>query len=369
MNLPRLCTCGILWLFLILFSQNPARADVSLTATGISSLVANNASQAEKTAFDDALYKVYLELALRVVPGSSSFELTQKLKGFVSSRGIQDIIQYKIVSRSQQDTLLMITIDITLNDTPLRNWLQGQSLMTPYAMRPRILLVITCRGPGPSDRYEWWTTSTPKGYSPFESQMATMFRNVGENIADPPQQITPPPSGSDKAVILGGSQGIDLVLSGLITHKSIDAATLDSRLDISLVDPKTRQHLISESVSLKGTVDQRMMNELLITAVMVQIRAEIAKKVIAVNPSVNEKALCIEGILDNDTYQIIINALRSMDTVSKITVSRIQGHTICHVVQLKGNLQDTMESLRQRNVVSADIAIEGDTAYIRILNP
>ncbi|HWR68987.1 MAG TPA: hypothetical protein VN416_08205, partial [Desulfomonilia bacterium] len=154
------------------FSLNPARAEVSLITTGISSLVENKVSQAEKAAFDDALFKAYIETALKIVPGSSSKDLVLRLIGFVSARGTEDIIQYKIVSRSQIDNMLVLTMDIRMNDNPLREWLRSQSLTTPLSMRPRILLVITSRGPGLSERYEWWTTGMPKGYSTFEAQLA-----------------------------------------------------------------------------------------------------------------------------------------------------------------------------------------------------
>jgi hypothetical protein len=110
------------------------------------------------------------------------------------------------------------------------------------------------------------------------------------------------------------------------------------------------------------------MNELLITAVLDQFRLEIAKKVSAVTPAYSEKGLCIEGIRDNDSYQALLAALRSMDAVSKITVSHIEGHTICHTIQIKGSLQDIMESLKEKNITPVDMAIDGDTAHLRLLN-
>ncbi len=368
MSIFRICMCGVLWLVLLAFGMNPARAEVSLTTTGFGSLVDGNVSRAEKTAFDDALFKAYLETALRFVPGSSSMELARVLKTFVSSRGNQDVVQYKIVSRSQLDAMLILSMDMKINETPLREWLQGQVLTTPLDLRPRIILVITTRGPGLSERHEWWTSSTPKGYSPFETQLAKNLREAGENVAGPPSQITKPPAGPDKAIILADATGADLVITGLLSHKSIDATMMESRLDLSLMDSRARQRLTSTSTTLKGTVDEKTMHDLLITAVMGQLREGIAKKVVRVKPAVSKRTLCIEGIRDNDTYQAIIAALRSMAGVSSVTISRVQGHTACHILQIQGNLQDVMESLRQRNIVPADMIIEGDTAYFRILN-
>lgn len=367
MSIPRICTCGILGLCLIILGLNPARAEITLTTTGISSLVDGNISQAEKSAFNDALYKAYLEAALRTAPGSSSIELARELRAFLTSRGTQDVIQYKIASRSQLDAMLTLSMDIRINDTPLREWLLRKGFTTPLAMRPRILLVITTRGPGQSERHEWWTSSAPKGYSPFEEQLATSLRDSGENVANPPMQITLPPAGPDKAFILADSEGATLVIAGLLSHRSADATMLESRLDLFLADTKTRQRLSSTTMTLKGTIDQKTMHELLAKALIDSLRIEIAKKVVSVNPSMSEKIICVEGIRDNDTYQAIISALRSMDAVSSITVSLVQGHTVCHVLQVRGSLHDIMESLRQKNIVPADTAIDGDTAYFRIL--
>lgn len=368
MSMARLSACGIIGLCLFTLGPNPAQADVSLTTTGISSLAESTASEAEKTAIDDALFKAYLETALKLVSGSSSLELTRRLKPFVASRGSQDVIQYKISSRSQLNRVLILSMDFVINDGPLREWLRVQSFMTPLALRPKILIAVTTRGPGQAERHEWWTSSMPKGYSSFEKQFAARLRESGEYVMDPPARITVPPEGPDRALVLAGSEQADLILTGLLTHRVPEATVTDSRLDLSLTDARTRQRVTSFSLTLRGTVDQVTMNDLLISAAFDQIRAEVAKKVVAVNLSVQEKILCIEGIRGTDAYQAIMNALRSMSSVSKVTVTQVQGHTVCHTLQIQGSLQDVMESLRQKGIVSADMAVDGDTAHIRILN-
>jgi len=100
-----------------------------------------------------------------------------------------------------------------------------------------------------------------------------------------------------------------------------------------------------------------------------QIRTEIAKKVVVVTPVMREKGLCIEGIKDYETYNSVLNAVRSLDTVSKISVSSFQGHSICHIIQIKGTLQEILDSLKQKKIAQADMIIEGDIASIRLLSP
>ena len=370
MNNSRLYSCGVFWLVLIvLCSLSPARAEVSLVVSGISVITGNNISQAEKFAYDDAFYKAYLEVALKLVPASSAVDLSQKLKGFVSSRGTQDIIQYQIVSRSQQDNVLILSLDLKINDTALKEWLKAQALTTPLGLRPLILLAITTRGPGPSDRYEWWSSAKPKGYSPFETQLVLRLRNAGENISEVPQHIAVLPAGPDRPVAVAANSGAHLVIIGTITHKSSDALTLDSHMNISIIDVRTRQRLFNSTITLKGTFDVKTMNELLITAVLDQMRTEITKKVAVITPILREKELCIEGVKEFDTYQSLFNTLRSMDTVTKIAVSRIQGHTICHTLQIKGSLQDILDSLKQKQIAQADMMVDGDVASVRLITP
>lgn len=369
MSPSRLVTCGVFWLLLAVYSPDPARAEVSLAVSGISSVSGSNIAQAEKAAFEDAFFKAYLSIALKTVPASSSADVAQRLLAFVASRGTQDIIQYQITSRSQQGNILLVNLDLKINEAPLKDWLQTQALTTPLGLRPRVLMAVTTRGPGASERHEWWTSAMPRGYSPFESQLSARLKDAGENVIDPPSGKSAPPAGADRARALGLSAGADLVVSGLLSHRSADAVTVDSRLDISLTEVKTGEKLFSTTVSLRGSVDARAMNELMITVVFDQMRAEIARKVVVVIPEVVGKTLCIEGITSHDTYQSLLNALRSIDGVSRVTVSSVRGHTICHDIQFRGSLQDILDALKQKGVVPADMVIQGDAATIRLLNP
>jgi hypothetical protein len=64
----------------------------------------------------------------------------------------------------------------------------------------------------------------------------------------------------------------------------------------------------------------------------------------------------------------MINALKSIEGVTRISITGIHGHSICHVMEIKGNLYDAMENLKRRQIAKADILVEGEAAYIRILD-
>jgi len=362
-------TFGIIWVLLFFCTSSPLLAEQSLVVSGISALQGNTVTQAEKLAFDDAFARAYLEIALKYVPSSSSFDLMRKLRGFAASRGNQDILQYKIISRSQQDNALLLEVDVRLNDAPLKEWLQAQGLTTPLFLRPKILLMISSRGPGLSERHEWWSMKTPRVYNPFETQFALRLRELGENVSDVPQKFSLPQSGMDRTIYVASSSGAAYLITGSVSHKLTPESSLDSRLELSLVDIGTKQIVSTLNVSLRGSADQKTMNDLLISSVIDQIRSHIAKKVTAINPMAKEKSLCIEGVRDYTLYQALINTLRSMDNVTKITVSGIKGHTVCHTLEIDGRLENVLDTLKQKQLAEADILIDGDAASIRILNP
>jgi len=362
-------TFGIVWVVLFFCISSPAHAEQSLVVSGIGALQGNTVTQAEKLAFDDAFARAYLEIALKHVPSSSSFDLMRKLRGFAASRGNQDILQYKIISRSQQENALLLEVEVRLNEAPLKEWLQAQGLTTPLFQRPKILLMISSRGPGLSERHEWWSTKTSRVYNPFEAQLALRLRELGENVSEVPQKISIPQAGADRIIHVASAAGAAYLITGSVTHKLTQESSLDSRLELSLVDIRTKQSVSTLSFSLRGSSDQKTMNDLLISSVIDQIRSHIAKKVTTINPMAKDKSLCIEGVRDYMLYQSLINTLRSMDSVSRITVSGIRGHTVCHSLEINGRLENVLDTLKQKQLAEADILIDGDTASIRILNP
>lgn len=369
MNKFRHLTCALYGLIIFFISPYPVYADVTLVTTGISAIADSNITQAEKTAFEDAFYKAYLELALKQVSSTSSADLAQKLRVFASSRGSQDVIQYHIVSRSQQDNVLVLGIEIRMNDAPLKDWLQAQAFTTPLGLRPKILLMVSSRGPGSGEKSEWWSSSG-KGYSSFEQQLAQKLRASGENVSDSLQRVPPAPGAAGERIFqIAAAAGADLVLSGSITYRFVDASTLDARLDLSFSDAKTRQKISSSAMNLKGNVDLRTMNDLLIAAVLDNMRSGIARKVVAVVLRPVEKKLCIEGIRNYETYQTLVNSLKSMDMMNKVSVTEIHDHAICHSIEIKSSLQDVLETLRKKQLVQADMLVEDDRASIRLLNP
>jgi hypothetical protein len=368
MVFPR-STCGFICLLIIFCTLSPAYAQQSLVVTGTGAIEGNNIAQAEKFAFDDAFSKTYLLIALRYVPASSSSDLVQKLRGFIASRGTQDILQYQILSRSQQEKILLLEIDIKLNDTPLKEWLQAQALTTPLALRPRILLMVAARGPGLTERYEWWTMNAPRSYSPFEAQLAGRLKDLGEYVSDVPQKIPFLQAGMDSTIQTASTAGADFLIAGAVAHKLTPEKLLDSRLELSLMDIHTKQRISTWNSMLRGSSDQKAMNELLINTVIDHIRSQVAKKVIIISPVVKEKTLCIDGIRDYAIYQSFINTLRSIDGITRISVASIKGHGICHTIETKGSIEDILNTLKQKQIAEADMIIDGDTATIRILNP
>lgn len=367
MNRTCIARCPVVILALGIILCSTAYAETTVTSTGITAASRPDAAQQDRAAFEDALYKAYLETALRYVPAAQARDLPGRLTGFVSSRGDRDVIRYKVVSRSQMGPVANVTFEIVLDETPLREWLMGSALTTPTAIRPKILLMVTTRGPKASPPSEWWSSPVAAHYGPFEVELASRLRTAGEYVLDPPVRVSLSPSSPNKARELGLSAGADIVVTGVLTHSMIDASSLSSRIDIRVIDIRSGSQIASFGVSLRGTVDVRLMNELLAAALMDPLKAAIASKVAVFRPDTSEKTICMEDVRDIIQYREILSALHSLGGVTDIRISGFQGKTVCHKARIEGSLTGIMEGLRSRLPVEADVSIREDEAMIRVL--
>ncbi|HNY64511.1 MAG TPA: hypothetical protein PKM41_03675 [Deltaproteobacteria bacterium] len=354
--------------FLLLIAPAATRADVLVSVTGVGAMEGNNQAKNEQTALQDAFAKAALQVSLRYVPQSSIPDLVKILPEYLSSRGIQDIRQYQITSRSQTNGVLLLNVDVKMNEEPLKEWVTRRALSSPVPLRPRVLLMVTDAAGG-KKTYEWWTDRAKSSYSPFEQQLASEMKHQGENVIDTPQISKIPRSEFLKPVDIARSLGADLLLTGTLSTVPIVNRLTETTLNISLMDVKSGAALSSWSLNHRSDLSASVMNSLMVTEIIGPVRALIGGRLISYTPISTRKTLCIEGIGSYATYQSIVNALKSMDTVSKLNVTGVYGgsHSICHALELRSSLTDVMENLRQKQVADADMLVEDDRAVIRIL--
>ncbi|MFY9397662.1 MAG: hypothetical protein WAR22_04785 [Desulfomonilia bacterium] len=355
---------GIISLFLLIATPLVCRGDTALTVHGLASIEDGNLAQAEKLALSDAFAKAAFHAALRYVPETSVADLMQSLPDYASSRGMRDILQYQITSRTQRDDTLLLSVDVRLDDDSLRQWLHERALTIPRAQRSKILLAISYLAPGSDAPYEWWASD--KGYSPFESQLAQELERLGENVLAAPMVR----KGGGKPldpVEAARTAGADMLITGTIAYTPVLDTLYECAFEVSLVDVATGEPVSSRSASHRGDMPLKVMNALMIDEVIEPVRAAISKRILSEAPGLARKTLCVEGISDYVTYQSMITALRSMDGVSRISITGIHGHSICHIMEVSGRLSDVMENLRRRQIARADIQVEAEVAYIRLI--
>jgi len=186
----------------------------------------------------------------------------------------------------------------------------------------------------------------------------------GENVIDPPAHLGVVPQSADAVRSMGAASRADIVISGTVAHASPDASNLSSRIDLVLVDMKTGGRIASIGLSLRGSVDQDTMNDLLVTAVMNRLKAAIAMKVTVYMPEPDEKTLCIDGLKDSAQYQEVMAALRSLRTISDIRISGFTGRTICHSVRIQGSLKDAMDRFRDVRPGWLDVSVKDDVVFL-----
>ncbi len=356
-------------IFLLFFLAAPliCRGDASLAVFGVGSIENANLARAEQRALEDAFAKAILQASLRHVPGSSVADLMQLLPGYLSSRGTQDILQYQITSRNQQDDVLLLSVDVKLDDDSLRQWLDAHALTVPRERRSKVLLAISFLGPGNVKPYEWWTSNKDRSYSSFESQFARELKHYGEYIIDPPKKTRAAREDStplDAAL----SAGADILITGSIAYTPVLDTLYECSLELSLMDVASRSVLSTWSVSLRGDFSTSAMNSLMINEVIKPVRTGISKKILSESPGVTKKTLCVEGVSDYITYQSMINSLKATEGVIRVSITSIHGHSICHIIEIKGSLFDAMENLKRRQIAKADILVENEAAYVRIIH-
>lgn len=364
MRITNKTAAGIISLFLLIAAPLVCRGDTALTVHGLASIENGNLAQAERLALSDAFSKAALHAALRHVPETSVADLMQSLPDYASSRGMRDILQYQVTSRTQRDDTLHLSVDVRLDDDSLRQWLQQRALTVPRAQRSKVLLAISYLAPGSETPYEWWAAG--KGYSPFESQLAQELGRMGENVLVAPKvrkggEEPPDPVETARAA------GADMLITGTIAYTPVLDTLYECAFEVSLVDVASGEPVSSRSASHRGDVPLAVMNSLMIDEIIEPVRAGISKRILSETPGVARKTLCVEGISDYVTYQSMITALRSMDGVSRISITGIHGHSICHVMEISGSLFDAMENLKRRQIAKTDIKVEAEVAYIRII--
>ena len=357
-----------LCLFIFVCSHSGVHGETTLEVYGVGAIEEDNLAKAEQLALKDAFSKAILQVALRHVPYSASLDLIEILPDFMASRGMQDIIQYQITSRSQQYDALTISADIKLDDESIKDWLYAHTLTLPNELRPKILLMISSYGPGDEEFHEWWSMKGRKTYSPFETQLKQRFYQRGENVLEVPQRLNGIRFENQKPYEIAQAAGGDILISGTISYTPVLDTLYECSMEISLLDLQTLSPVGTWSVSKRGDFSRSTMNALIIDEVIKPIRARIAHKMLSISPIIMQKNLCIQGIEDYVTYKSFINALNAMESVSAVNINSIQGHSICHTLQIKGSLFDIMENLKSEQIKEADIVVEDDTAYIRIIN-
>lgn len=359
----------LLAIFIFLAAPVISRAEVLVSITGVGAIEGNNPAKSEKTALQDAFSKAALQISLKYVPLSSIPDLAERLTEFLSSRGTQDIIQYQITSRTQSNGVLLLNVDVRMNEEPLKAWINGHAFTTPSPLRPRVLLMVSDSGGG-KKVYEWWSDKGKGSYSAFESLFAQELKKHGENVIDTPQMTKIPRSEFLKPIDIARSQGADILITGTLTNLPVINRLSETSLKVSLVDVRSQVMLSSWSITHKSDLGAPLMNALLINEIIKPVRTLINGKIVSHTPVSMKKTLCIEGIGSYVTYQSLINALKSMDSVSRLNVTGVYGsaHSICHSVEIKSSLADVMENLRQKQIADADMLVEDDKAVIRLLH-
>ena len=199
---------------LMLSGVVPAYADTTLTVNGMGAIIEDNTVQAEKDALKDAFEKALIIAALQYIPQSSHENLMAAVAEYIDTRGLKDIVQYKITSRNRQQGILRLTVDLKLKDDYLNEWLQTKVLTTPSKLKPTIILMNSSDDEAGDKSYFWWE-NRGLAYSPFETLLVESLAGSGQNvIAAPPKHFDV--NGGE--IKIARDAGAQLVIAGQVSY-------------------------------------------------------------------------------------------------------------------------------------------------------
>jgi hypothetical protein len=340
-----------------------------MEVTGIGVITDKNTSRVEQEAIENAFNKALLITALMHVPQCSVTNLVQTFPAYIAFRGSQDILQYKIISRSRQYDILKLKVEVILDEGPLVQWLNAKAITIPRGLRPGILLMISSSGPENETPEEWWNSKGTPAYNAIESLLADQLYLEGENIIRDPGEYKKPLFGKKAPLDIADNVGATFLVSGNCSYTPLQDTLYECSIAIDLIDAKDGSVVESWSFSRRGDMPKNEMNGIIINSFMNPLRKQISRRILAQNPQISTCRLCISGIREYSTYQSVIAALDSMDPVKDIKLKQIQGHEICHNITIMGSMEDIMENLKARQIVQMDIETKPGTATIRLHSP
>lgn len=337
-------------------------AEITLTSQGTGIINSPSIQKAEEAAKQDAYSKAITQHALKLVPQSSAYAVLNKLPVIISERGMQDATVIRLVSRNRQANVVYATYEFTVRDDFLKQWITANKFDIPAEFRPRIMLAVTTTAPGEKNR-EWWNATGNKKYSGFESRLATELSQWGENVF-----MEAPESRAAGAIpiTIAALFKADLLISGSIRIQPLGGSMNQCILKLNLVSVPGGTVTGSWNITKKAELPVNDMYGLVISSILDELRQKIDQKIKLTSIPAFITTICIDNIINHESYQRVYDALASTDGVMEIQIMSIYGHSICHTAKIKGTLEDIMLNFKNKNIPGIDIQIKDDSARLII---
>ncbi len=357
----------LFWLAVFLGVPSIVFCETVISVHGIGAVEQENLARAEQTALDDSFRKGLFTLALENVSASALYALGQTFPDFLRSRGLQDITQYQITSRSRHYEVLDLTVELKIAGDHLHEWLRSRTLDIPRELRPRIVLMVSTFGPGADESYEWWTQRAKPAYSPFEATLAGLLDRWGENVILVPARPKRTILGEPDLFTMAENLGASLLVTGSIGYTPLEETLHGCVAELHLMDVPSRTQLATWSLSHRGDFQLEVMNTLMAGDMLEQLRARIIYSLLSTSPVVMTRRLDIENLRDYGTYRAIVDTLTAMEGVEWLTIREIRGHSIGHVLRMRGTLEDLLDNLKRKQIIEMDIEITDEGATLRLI--
>ncbi|MEA2102396.1 MAG: hypothetical protein U9P80_07455, partial [Thermodesulfobacteriota bacterium] len=249
-------TAFFFWIILCLSTALNAANSVSMEVTGIGVITEKNTARVEQEAIEDAFNKALMITALRHVPQCSVTNLVQAFPAYIAFRRSQDILQYKIISRSRQYDILRLNVEVILDEGPLVQWLQANTLTIPRGLRPGILLMISSSGPEDEPPHEWWVSKKKPEYNAIESVLADKLYLTGENIIRDPGKYKRARFWKKDPLDIADDAGATFLVFGHCSYPPLQDTLYECSIAIDLMDVNDGSVVKSWSLSRRGDLQE-----------------------------------------------------------------------------------------------------------------
>ncbi len=278
---------------------------------------------------------------------------------------------YGVVSESETEGLIRVTVSTIIPLAPLREALEKVGVFTPEARRPRVLVAVAERNDEEAAFVKWW--SSPAGSSkfqslPFNERLAAMLAGRGL-VVIPLRLDRKSRFEGDDPIEIARALGATAAVTGEVTLGIREGSSHAGTANLKVVSTQGEGLIMSANISEESPPEeQRPPGWSIARALAQRIGPAIAKRIregfLFAKPSTKLFTLGITGLNSLKQYQMVKSFLREEIPQVKIVKEKTvgPGRALMVVEAVGGQAPAILETL-------ANARVNGYTFRVKEVSP